>query len=167
MQLCNYAVSLANHGIRLLQGKKVYQALRSLASCLPHSALNSLPPSQATCSLRLPVGAFPAACQCSSCLPIQLLAAFRLLACPFRLLAEIFFLGCLPAPLAIYPVFSLLAWPSGCLPDPWGCLPPLSGCLPPPSGCLAGLRAACLLCGLPALPVSFMAPCSPLAHCLC
>ena len=118
-------------------------ALGSLAYCLPHSALNSLPSSQATRSLRLLVGAFPAACRCSSCLPIQLLAAFRLLACPFQLLAEIF-LGCLPAPLAAYPAFSdclpgrpaaclavrLLAGPMRLLASPLRLLAP-----PPPAAC--------------------------------
>ena len=84
-------------------------------------------PSHAACSLRLLVGAFPAACRSASCLPVQLLAVFhfflRLLACnsacslsfvrllagPLRLLA--FLLGCLPGLRAAFPLHGLLALP--------------------------------------------------------
>ena len=116
---------------------KMQQALGSLAYCLPHSALKFPPPSpsHATRSLRLLVGAFPAACRRASCLPIQLLAVFRLLAC-------------LPPPPPRLHDGRLLSF-SGCLPGrPAACRAPAIACLP--SRLLAGfrgrfpsLRAAC------------------------
>ena len=115
---------------------KMQQALGSLAYCLPHSALKSPPsPSHATRSLRLLVGAFPAACRRASCLPIQLLAVFRLLAC-------------LPPP--AYLMAAYLVFPAACravrlLAGPLRLLAFLLGCLP-------GLEAAFPLCGLLALP---------------
>ena len=138
MQLCSFA---GQSGHSVSAGVKMYQALGSLAYCLPHSALNSrLPsPSHAACSLRLLVGAFPAACRRASCLPIQMLAVFRLLAClpPFFFGCLLnFFLGCLPAPLAAYLVF-----PAACRAPEVACLP--SRLLAGFKGCFPSPRAAC------------------------
>ena len=149
MQLCNLAGQSGAFG--LCRGK-MQQALGSLAYCLPHSALKSPPPSPShtTRSLRLLVGAFPAACRRASCLPIQLLAVFRLLACP-------------PPP--AYLMAAYLVFPAACravrlLAGPLRLLAFRLGCLP-------GLEAAFPLCGLLALPGSSGASRSPLAHCLC
>ena len=114
---------------------KICQALGSLAYCLPHNALDF--------PLALPSYTLvPAACRCSSCLPIRLLAAFRLLACPSGCLQDFFRLmlacpsGCLPE------FFRLLAWPSDCLPDPEvACL--LLRLLAGFKDCLPSPRAAC------------------------
>ena len=127
----------------------MYQALGSLAYCLPHIAFNSPPPSQATRSLWLLVGAFPAACQCSSCLSIPLLTDFRLLACPFfGCLLNVFlpgFSGCLSGhPAACRtPEDACLPSPAACLPSPAACLPSPAACLPSPAACLPS-PAACL-----------------------
>ena len=136
---------------------KMQQALGSLAYCLPHSALKFPPPpspSHATRSLRLLVGAFPAACRRASCLPIQLLAVFRLLACLPP-----------PPPPPAYLMAAYLVFPAACravrlLAGPLRLLAFLLGCLP-------SLEAAFPLCGLLALPGSSGASRSPLAHCLC
>ena len=72
--------------------------------------------------------------QLSGCLPS-----------PFGCLLKFFF-GCLPAPLAAYPVFSdgLPGRPAACrthevacLPSPAACLPSPAACLPPPAACRA------------------------------
>ena len=132
MHLCNLA---GQSGHSVCAGEKMQQALGSLAYCLPHRALKFPPsPSHATRSLRLLVGAFPAACRRASCLPLQLLAVFRLLAC-------------LPPPPRLLDG-RLLSF-SGCLPGrPAACRAPAIACLP--SRLLAGfrgrfpsLRAAC------------------------
>ena len=149
MHLCNLA---GQSGHSVCAGEKMQQALGSLAYCLPHRALKFPPsPSHATRSLRLLVGAFPAACRRASCLPLQLLAVFRLLAC-------------LPPPPA-YLMAAYLVFPAACqavrlLAGPLRLLAFLLGCLP-------GLEAAFPLCGLLALPGSSGASRSPLAHCLC
>ena len=149
MQLCNLA---GQSGHSVCAGEKCNRLWVHLLTACHTVHLNPPPsPSHATRSLRLLVGAFPAACRRASCLPIQLLAVFRLLAC-------------LPPPRLLNG--RLLSF-SGCLPGrPAACRAPAIACLP--SRLLAGfrgrfpsLRAAC------PPPGSSGASRSLLAHCLC
>ena len=152
MQLCNLA---GQSGHSVCAGEKCNRLWVHLLTACHTVHLNSPPPSpsHATRSLRLLVGAFPAACRRASCLPIQLLAVFRLLAClP-------------PPPPPAYLMAAYLVFPAACravrlLAGPLRLLAFLLGCLP-------GLEAASPLCGLLALPGSSGASRSPLAHCLC
>ena len=152
MQLCNLA---GQSGHSVCAGEKCNRLWVHLLTACHTVHLNPPPsPSHATRSLRLLVGAFPAACRRASCLPIQLLAVFRLLAC----------LPPPPPPLA-YLMAAYLVFPAACravrlLAGPLRLLAFLLGCLP-------GLEAAFPLCGLLALPGSSGASRSPLAHCLC
>ena len=148
MQLCSLA---GQSGHSVSAGEKCNRLWAHLLTACHTVHLNPAPsPSHATRSLRLLVGAFPAACRHASCLPIQLLAVFRLLAC-------------LPPPAYLMPAY--LVFPAACravrlLAGPLRLLAFLLGCLP-------GLKAAFPLCGLLALPGSSGASRSPLAHCLC
>ena len=151
MHLCNYAISLANQGHSVCAGEKCNRLWVHLLTACHTVHLNPPPPSpsHATRSLRLLVGAFPAACRRASCLPIQLLAVFRLLACPppaYLMAAYLVFPAACRAVRLLAGPLRLLAFRLGCLP---------------------GLEAAFPLCGLLALPGSSGASRSPLAHCLC
>ena len=127
---------------------KMYQALGSLAYCLPHSALKS-PPHPPTPPAR------------SGCLlvPCRLLAG----ALVAYLYSCLLFSGCLPASpppgylMAAYLVFQAACRAVRLLAEPLRLLAFLLGCLP-------SSKAAFPLCGLLALPGSSG---SPLAHCLC
>ena len=135
MQLCNLA---GQSGHSVCAGGKCNRLWVHLLTACHTVHLNPPPsPSHATRSLRLLVGAFPAACRRASCLPIQLLAVFRLLAC-------------LPPPPPAYLMAAYLVFPAACravrlLAGPLRLLAFLLGCLP-------GLEAAFPLCGLLALP---------------
>ena len=132
MHLCNYAVSLANQGIRSVQGKKCNRLWAHLLTACHTVHLNP-PPHPPTPPAR------------SGCLSV-----------PFRLLAGVLvaylyscllFSGCLLAPPP--PLNGRLLSFSGCLPGrPAACRAPAIACLP--SWLFAGfkgrfpsLRAAC------------------------
>ena len=156
MQLCSLA---GQSGHSVSAGEKCNRLGAHLLTACHTVHLNPPPPHPPTplarsgclsVPFRLLAGAFPVACRCASCLPIQLLAVFRLVACP-------------PPP--AYLMAAYLVLPAACravrlLAGPLRLLAFLLGFLP-------GLKAAFPLCGLLALPGSSGAARSPLAHCLC